>query len=239
MKDEAVRIAGARVVSDCSLQKNEDLAPGVATNIYIGTHQPPIECPNGDADCPGQLVGSCDPEANRCWQAINQFATYELATSNYLAAGGSGFRVLQRNTTQADTQVQQRDALIDYIRAGSPCGADAEGEVRSCKKDSECSAAGEGYVCACPEAVNEGATCATRAGATCESGGGCVLAQCRIDVAAYQRAVCDAAITAGVRDECNKALAPCATGGEQCKFLACVDRGLGNFSDGRLRMVGQ
>ena len=37
----------------------------------------------------------------------------------------------------------------------------------------------------------------------------------------------------------ESALLPCSAGGEQCKFLACVDSGLGNFSDGRLRMVGQ
>ncbi|MCC6552211.1 MAG: bifunctional metallophosphatase/5'-nucleotidase [Polyangiaceae bacterium] len=233
------QIAGARVVIDCSRKKSADLSPGVATNIYIGTYQPAIECPNGDSDCPGALFGSCDAEANRCWQPIDPFATYELATSNYLAAGGSGFRVLQRNTTQFDTQVQQRDALIDYIRAGSPCGADEGGAIRACSRDADCAAAGEGFVCACPEAVTESATCATKPDATCDGGGACVLAQCRIDVAAYQRATCEHALTRAVRESCERALSPCATGGEQCKFLACVDRGLGNFSDGRLRMVGQ
>jgi hypothetical protein len=131
------QIAGARVVVDCAKKKSADLSPGVATNIYIGTYQPAIECPNGDSDCPGAdaaaKFGSCDAEANRCWQPIDPFGTYELATSNYLAAGGSGFRVLQRNTTQFDTQVQQRDALIDYIRAGSP-GADEAGDSR-CSRD--------------------------------------------------------------------------------------------------------
>ena len=66
-----------------------------------------------------------------------------------------------------------------------------------------------------------------------------MLKQCRAEVASYQRAICDAAASQAVRDECEKALLPCVSGGEQCKFLACVDRGLGNFSDGRLRMVGQ
>jgi 5'-nucleotidase len=233
-----VQVAGVRVVIDCAQRKTPESAPGIATNIYIGTYQPKVECPNGDADCPGGGFGSCDAEANRCWQPIDAFATYELATSNYLAAGGSGFRVLQRNTTQFDTQVQQRDALIDYIRAGSPCGAGPDGELRSCKRDADCAAAGEGFVCACPEGVNEGATCSSKADVACASGG-CVLAQCRVDVASYQRAVCDAAVTQGVREQCTRALSPCATGGEQCKYLACVDRGIGNFSDGRQRMVGQ
>ncbi|HSN98662.1 MAG TPA: bifunctional UDP-sugar hydrolase/5'-nucleotidase [Candidatus Nanopelagicales bacterium] len=235
-----VQIAGARVVMDCTARETPDAPPGVATQIYIGTYDPPIECPNGDADCPGQLFGSCDAEANRCWRPRDDFSMYELATSNYLAAGGSGFRVLQRNTTQFDTQIQQRDALIDFIRANDPCGAAPDGDPWPCSTDADCAAtAGEDFVCACPEAVEEGLTCATKQGASCNNGGGCVLRQCRLDVANYQRDICEAASTQAVRDQCQKTLAPCATGGEQCKFLSCVDRRIGNFSDGRQRMVGQ
>ncbi|XYH94281.1 bifunctional metallophosphatase/5'-nucleotidase [Sorangium sp. So ce1128] len=232
------QIAGARVVINCTARPSPGAAPGVATHVYIGAHEPKIACPNGDADCPGGAVGSCDVEANRCWQPIDPIATYELATSNYLAQGGSGFRVLQRNTTQFDTQVQQRDALIDYIRAGSPCGAGEDGKLPTCRVDSDCEEAlGEDYVCACPESVVEGPVCRT-GDAPC-SAGACVLARCRDDVASYQRDVCAAAPTAEVRRQCESALSPCSAAGEQCKYLACVDRRLGNFSDGRLRMVGQ
>ncbi|MFZ5476927.1 MAG: bifunctional metallophosphatase/5'-nucleotidase [Myxococcota bacterium] len=37
--------------------------------------------------------------------------TYELATNNYIAGGGSGFEVLERNTTQIDTGISIRDAV--------------------------------------------------------------------------------------------------------------------------------
>lgn len=232
-----VQIAGARVVIDCTRSAAPGGAPGVASHIYVGTYAPPIACPNGDADCPGGGVGSCDVEANRCWQPLDPLATYELATSTYLAQGGSGFRVLQRNTTQLDTQVQQRDALIDYIRAGRPCGADERGALTACQRDADCAAVGEGYVCACPESVVEGEVCRT-GDAPCAEGA-CVLARCRDDVAAYQRGRCAAAPTLEVRRQCERALAPCSTAGEQCKHLPCVDRRLGSFSDGRLRMVGQ
>jgi 5'-nucleotidase len=250
-----VQIAGARVVIDCTLRESEDVPPGVATNIYIGTYDPPVPCPGGDADCPGGGAGSCDAEGNTCWRPLDAFSMYELATSNYLAAGGSGFRVLQRNTTQFDTQVQQRDALIDFIRAGSPCGSDYLGELVSCSTDAECipeanpdvpadpqkprPALPGDYVCACPEAVEEGLTCAQKSDASCDGKGTCVLRQCRADVAAYQREICERSTSPAVQQECQTALAPCATGGEQCKFLACVDRKVGNFSDGRLKMVGQ
>lgn len=252
-----IQIAGARVVMDCALQEQGENRPGKATHIYIGTS--PKAC-SSDADCGGEF-GSCDVEGSgTCWTPIDEFGAYELATSNYLASGGSGFRVLQRNTTQFDTQIQQRDALIDYMRAGAPCGADDEGQLTSCSTDADCAGLGSGsaaFVCACPASSVDcslepdrcksadlsgaaGAVCKSDPKLSCAGGvGSCVLAKCRDDVAAFQRATCEAATTEGVKKECEAALLPCAAGGEQCKFLACVDRRLGNFSDGRLRMVGQ
>jgi 5'-nucleotidase/UDP-sugar diphosphatase len=242
-----VQIAGARVVIDCSTQ--------TASGIFIGpmleegTDDKPLTCSN-DSECPGQRFGQCDVEIGICWQPIEPFGYYELATSNYLAGGGSGFRVLQRNTTQFDTKVQQRDALIDYIRGGNACGAGSDGELRSCSKDADCTCK-EGsdpalcnvepgaYVCACPDAVTESETCPSDASKSCGGEGACVLATCRAEVAAFQRETCDAAPNSDIRKSCLDSVSPCAAGGEQCKFLACVDRGLGNFSDGRLRMVGQ
>ncbi|MEO7331700.1 MAG: bifunctional UDP-sugar hydrolase/5'-nucleotidase [Minicystis sp.] len=236
-----VQIAGARVVIDCTQQDSQG-RQGVASNIYIGTYDPPQKCAS-DAQCPlgpekTPRTGSCDVEAGLCWQPIEPIASYELATSNYLAGGGSGFRVLQRNTTQFDTKVQQRDALIDYIRAGAPCGADKDGNLKSCSKDSDCASVGDGFTCACPEVTIEGEVCASDPKKTC-SGGSCVLAKCRDDVAAFQRATCEAASTDSIKKDCESQLQPCSSAGEQCKFLACVDRTLGNFTDGRVRMVGQ
>lgn len=50
--------------------------------------------------------------------ALDPAGTYELATNNYIAHGGSGFNVLERNTTQVDTGISIRDvvqsALIQY-----------------------------------------------------------------------------------------------------------------------------
>lgn len=43
--------------------------------------------------------------------------TYELATNNYIAAGGSGFEVLERNTTQSGTSISIRDVVAAAIRS--------------------------------------------------------------------------------------------------------------------------
>ncbi|MBI4705467.1 MAG: bifunctional metallophosphatase/5'-nucleotidase [Deltaproteobacteria bacterium] len=247
------QIAGARVVLDCMEQDPDpDLSPGKATHIYIGPalgkNGKPAAC-SSDADCAG-LLGACDLSTLSCWQPIDPMSSYELATSNYLAGGGSGYRVLQRNTTQLDTKVQQRDALIDYLRSGKPCGAVAQGELAACETDADCATKelGEGFVCACPDATLEAEICTSDPGRKCarpESGppgqghGACVLARCRDDVARYQRRVCANAPNESIAAQCAAALSPCAGAGEQCKFLACIDRALGNFSDGRIRMVGK
>ena len=42
-------------------------------------------------------------------------STYELATNNYIAHGGSGFDVLERNTTQVDTGISIRDVVMAAI----------------------------------------------------------------------------------------------------------------------------
>ncbi len=249
-----VQIAGARIVIDCDKEDpNIPGARGVATGIFIGAEldaeQDPVKCER-DEDCGAQRFGQCDVENAICWQPIEEFGYYELATSNYLATGGSGFRVLQRNTTQFDTRVQQRDALIDYMRAGFPCGAGSTGELRGCSTDTDCDC-DEGadpdlcgvekgtFVCACEGAVLEDENCRTDPDQNCGSEGRCVLAACREEIAAFDRETCDAAPNDDIAQKCEDAITPCAAGGEQCKFLACVDRSIGNFSDGRLRMVGK
>jgi 5'-nucleotidase / UDP-sugar diphosphatase len=47
--------------------------------------------------------------------ALNPGSVYEMATNDYIADGGSGFDVLARNTTQNDTGISMRAAVIDYL----------------------------------------------------------------------------------------------------------------------------
>jgi 5'-nucleotidase len=42
---------------------------------------------------------------------IDPDGTYEMATNNYVAHGGSGFSMLERNTTQLDTGIEIRDVV--------------------------------------------------------------------------------------------------------------------------------
>ncbi len=47
--------------------------------------------------------------------ALEENGTYELATNNYIAHGGSGFSMLERNTTQVDTGISIRDVVRSAI----------------------------------------------------------------------------------------------------------------------------
>lgn len=46
---------------------------------------------------------------------LDDDGTYELATNDYIAHGGSGFEVLERNTTQVDTGISIRDVVKTAI----------------------------------------------------------------------------------------------------------------------------
>lgn len=225
---------------------------------------------NVDADCAFDgkdgLPGQCDKSApsgkGYCLSAIKETNLYELATSTYLSQGGSGYRILQRNTTQFDTQIQQRDALIDYIRQGRACGwkkefAATDG-LKTCSVDADCATEGD-FVCACPNSpkrcdcanvdpadavcvdacakprvTREPFVCGSQG--SCGGEGRCVRRDCRDQVAEFKDRVCALAPDA---PRCRVAVNACATGGEQCKLLSCVDSSMGVFSDNRVEMIGR
>ena len=199
------------------------------------------DCASGDA-----ARYSCDKAVGRCRNPLQRNGSYELATSNYLASGGSGFRVLQRNTTQFDTKIQQRDAATDFVRIGKPCGwqsTSSGGGLLTCTTDKDCAGLGD-FVCACPEASEVAVasdvsplSCKTKAGAACGSAGRCVLADCRNDVAAFHDGDDCKGTTGAARDKCRAAA--CSQAGEQCKLLACVDATIGAVVDGRQVMLGR
>jgi 5'-nucleotidase/UDP-sugar diphosphatase len=49
-------------------------------------------------------------------EPLDPARAYDMCTNNYMAWGGSGFRMLKRNTTKVDTGIPIREALIQYMR---------------------------------------------------------------------------------------------------------------------------
>ncbi len=178
---------------------------------------------------------------------------YELATSDYLAGGGSGYRVLQRNTTQLNTMIQQRDAATDYFRQGKACGYhDAPDRVNGlapCTTDADCATEGD-FVCACPSKSHDTSTdpttavCKTDSDGCANGSGQCVRRDCRDQAATFHNKRCtgggEPAILGSPDVEgCLSDLNSCSLAGEECKFLSCVDERVGNFTDNRVEMIGR
>jgi 2',3'-cyclic-nucleotide 2'-phosphodiesterase (5'-nucleotidase family) len=77
-----------------------------AEDIYLGEH-----CRKDD--------GTIDPMSG-CVPLL-EGGLYRVAVNDYIAAGGSGFDVLKRNTSKFNTGISLRDSLQTYIRALTPC----------------------------------------------------------------------------------------------------------------------
>ncbi len=78
-----------------------------AKNIAIGDN-----CRGSNTDGPIDF--------NRC-AALVPTSLYRVAVNDYIAAGGSGFEVLKRNTSKQDTGISLRDGLRVFLNKISPC----------------------------------------------------------------------------------------------------------------------
>jgi len=255
--DEQCRERGG---GTCDLARRVCVVSACAEQIYIGNRRDPetgalVTC-NVDADCkagddkspapPGICSKPDGRQTGICLSQISPTNLYDLATSNYLATGGSGFRVLQRNTTQVDTKIQQRDALIDYLRMGKPCGWDPKTNntsdgLKACSVDGDCGDPQK--VCACPGHTAESGTpltCESKADHRCESGAGrCVLAACRTDVARFHEKACNGLASPEARAACLTPIRACELAGEECKILSCIDKNVGAITDNRVELLGK
>lgn len=249
-----------RIGGTCDPVKKVCVVNACAEQVYIGHRENPatgerLPCIDDEACRPAgstapPIPGVCDhgahakgspPEYGLCLSLISSTNLYELATSNYLAGGGSGFRVLQRNTTQVDTKVQQRDALIDYLRQGKPCGYDpavnqTPDGLKACSSDPDCGDPNQ--VCSCPgHAAEVGTPVTCVSTGSCENGAGrCVLKNCRDQVAQFHAQRC-----AGAPDQmaCRTPVQACELAGEECKLLSCIDKTIGSLSDNRVELIGK
>jgi 2',3'-cyclic-nucleotide 2'-phosphodiesterase (5'-nucleotidase family) len=118
------QVSGIRFTMDCyqaqlnnqlkSCQVADDCAPQFEG--YIPKHQEGWRC----------------TEESVCWantsfgltvnnEPLQTSATYKVAVNDYIAKGGSGFKVLKRNTSRIETGISMRDALIDWLRNQCTC----------------------------------------------------------------------------------------------------------------------
>jgi 5'-nucleotidase / UDP-sugar diphosphatase len=94
----------------CDTTQHRCVQTACAKHIYLGDGCRPLD-PNTQqirTDLP------VDPATTQC-APLELNGLYRVAVNNYIAAGGSGFVVLKRNTSQQDTGVSLRDALTVYL----------------------------------------------------------------------------------------------------------------------------
>jgi 5'-nucleotidase / UDP-sugar diphosphatase len=95
------QIASARFVMDCGTERALDVTIGGTWDL-CSSH---TDCVDQGEIC----------SAGRCGRPIEPSESYELATNNYIAGGGSGFAVLENNTTSRDTGISMRDAVQHHM----------------------------------------------------------------------------------------------------------------------------
>ncbi len=68
------------------------------------------------ADLWRERRSACPATLNNCGRVLNPNGDYRVAVNDYVAAGGSGFTMLQFNTAKVNTNISIRDAVVDYLR---------------------------------------------------------------------------------------------------------------------------
>jgi 5'-nucleotidase len=241
----------------CAQSVNIGLRADVISDDSLGHCNNDNDC-NPDPNVPPLQRSLCKPDIHRCMSPLALNASYSLAANDYIAAGGSGFFVLQRNTTQVNTYVQLRDALVDYVQNGNPCGynaaiADAyrsshpgqaqhgDDGLAICQTDADCGDTSV-FQCSCQDRIqfdSQSLMCpdSQHAPACMGENGRCVLRQCATDVSNLVAQRCPTGARAddpGASERCRCAAAQRA--GESCRILACFDESVGAIADGRLHM---
>jgi 5'-nucleotidase len=92
---------------DCGTFQGEKVT-ACAKNIYVGDNCRKDGNPDGPVD------------ETKCAK-LNTASLYRVAVNDYIAAGGSGFEVLKRNTSKQDTGVSLRDGLRVYLNRQVKC----------------------------------------------------------------------------------------------------------------------
>ncbi|MBI3073796.1 MAG: bifunctional metallophosphatase/5'-nucleotidase [Deltaproteobacteria bacterium] len=141
--DSQVQISGATFVMNCVALKGE--------RITIGGSGYPC---SADTDCAarGEICTNQRDKNNSktCRAPIKPEFSYELATNDFIAAGGSGFEVLKRNTTQVNTGITLRSAVSDHIKLQERC----KGVELACGDDPQLNVAGSYPPCIAPASDN-------------------------------------------------------------------------------------
>lgn len=78
---------------------------------------------------PGSRVEQVEVFLEGVWQPLDRKATYRLATSNFLAAGGDGYTMFLEAKNSWNLGFVDYEVLAEYIQAHSPVAPQVEGRI--------------------------------------------------------------------------------------------------------------
>lgn len=118
-----MQMSGVEVQELLDFSTDRSAARGCTSQIQVSGVRFTMNCRTGKAE---------DIEING--EPLSPSGVYELCTNDYIAAGGSGFKVLQRNTTTIDTGISLRSAVIDEMRRHPqlPACLDEDEAIETC-----------------------------------------------------------------------------------------------------------
>ena len=135
------QISGGRFTMDCAqsqLNKLRLACDGNRSGADNGT-----DCPQESRE--GRNPWQCikdEQGVGRCYahpaeaiyingELLQRTRSYKIAVNDYIAQGGSGFRVLKRNTTRIETGISLRDSIVGFVQSFCTCDDILKGKSQS------------------------------------------------------------------------------------------------------------
>lgn len=108
---------------------------GIEFTIRCDCRQNPDEgcCPRARAF--DEFPEACAEDMVINGAPLNINGRYEVGANDYMAQGGSGFKMLRKNTTQVDSGISLRDAVQEYLQRFGPCTETDLATIGPCQRD--------------------------------------------------------------------------------------------------------
>ena len=69
----------------------------------------------------------------RNFELLEPYIVFSMATNDYIGNGGSGFDILEQNTTKSDTSLSLRDIVVEYIEEAGDIEPFTDGRIELIK----------------------------------------------------------------------------------------------------------
>lgn len=108
-------LSGPEIHSLFNYAAARSAAYGCKTQIQISGAKTVLDCTRGQV----KELSINGIDVVKDYKLVAPYLIFSMATNDYIAEGGSGFDILEQNTTKTDTSISLRDVVIDYIESSN------------------------------------------------------------------------------------------------------------------------